>query len=132
PGETDSTEVELYIFDASTLQSRQVDVAAFKNQTVGIYSKNRDKTSYTGKHYIHYWLGNNSEFYISRSSRDLKRIDIVAVSVDGSTRTIVEERSNVYLDVQKPYFVNNGKQFIHWSQRDGWGHYYLYNSDGTL
>lgn len=50
----------------------------------------------------------------------------------GDTRILVEERSNLYLDVKKPYFINNGKEFIYWSQRDGWGHYYLYNKDGQL
>jgi dipeptidyl aminopeptidase/acylaminoacyl peptidase len=62
----------------------------------------------------------------------LKRIDIVAVNVNGQTRTVLEERSNVYLDIKKPYFINNGNQFIHWSQRDGWGHFYLYNKNGGL
>ncbi len=132
PGEKDSTEVELYVFDAETLKPKQVHVAAFKNQTVGIYGKDRDKSSYLRKRYRNFWLGDNNTFYISRSSRDLKRIDIVAVNVDGTSKTIVEERSNVYLDINKPYFVNNGTQFIHWSQRDGWGHYYLYNTNGTL
>lgn len=132
PGEKDSTEVELYVFDAATLKPKQIHVAAFKNQTVGIYGKDRDKSSYLRKRYRNFWLGDNNTFYISRSSRDLKRIDIVAVNVDGTSKTIVEERSNVYLDINKPYFVNNGTQFIHWSQRDGWGHYYLYNTNGTL
>lgn len=132
PGETDSTEVELHLFDAQSFASKHISVPAFKNQTVGIFWKERDKSSYTGKHYISYWLGDNREFYISRSSRDLKRIDIAAVNVNGTVRNVVSERSNVYLDVQKPYLVNNGQQFIHWSQRDGWGHYYLYNADGTL
>ncbi len=132
PGETDSTEVELHIFDSQSFTSKQVPVAAFKNQTLGIFWKERNKSSYTGKHYISYWLGDNREFYLSRSSRDLKRIDIVAVNIDGTVRNVVSERSNVYLDIQRPYLVNNGQQFIHWSQRDGWGHYYLYNIDGTL
>lgn len=132
PGETDSTEVELHLFDSGNFSSKKIPVPAFKNQTLGIFWKERDKSSYTGKHYISYWLGDNNEFYLSRSSRDLKRIDIVAVSIDGTVRNIVSERSNVYLDVQRPYLINNGQQFIHWSQRDGWGHYYLYNRNGTL
>ena len=132
PGETDSTEAELYIFDSSTLKPKQVNIAAFKNQTISNWNKDRTKDSYKGKHYINYWLGNDEEFYIARSSRDLKRIDIVAVSVNGQTRTVLEERSNVYLDIKKPYFINNGNQFIHWSQRDGWGHFYLYNKNGGL
>lgn len=132
PGETDSTEVELYVFNAQTLSPKKINAAAFKNQTLSVYGKNFDKTSLQGKHYISYWLGDNSKFYMQRSSRDLKRIDLVEVTVDGQVRSLVEERSNLYLDAQKPYFVNNGSQFIHWSQRDGWGHYYLYDSNGRL
>lgn len=132
PGETDSTEVDLYIFDAQHLTPKQIPVNAFKNQTIGIYTKDRDKSSYQGKHFINYWLGDKNEFYISRSSRDLKRIDIVAINVNGKARTVVEERSNVYQDIKKPYFIQNGAQFIHWSQRDGWGHFYLYNKNGEL
>ncbi len=132
PGETDSTEVELYLFDSSTLKAKQINVAAFKNQTISNWNKDRTKESYKGKHYINYWLGNDEEFYIARSSRDLKRIDIVAVNVNGNSRTVLEERSNVYQDIKKPYFVNNGSQFIHWSQRDGWGHFYLYDKNGRM
>lgn len=132
PGETDSTEIELYIYNVTANNFKRADVSAFKNQTVGIFRKPFKKDSYIGKIPVFYWLGTNNEFYAQRSSRDLKRIDIIAISTDGKVRTVVEERSNVYLDVTAPYFINNGKQFIHWSQRDGWGHYYLYNADGSL
>lgn len=132
PGETDSTEVELHIFDAQTLTPRKIDVAAFKNQTLSIWRKDSNKESYTGKYFINYWHGNEQEFYIARSSRDLKRIDVLAVGIDGSVRTLVEERSNVYQDIRKPQLVNNGQQFVHWSQRDGWGHFYLYDMQGNL
>ncbi|WP_140938144.1 S9 family peptidase [Sphingobacterium lumbrici] len=132
PGETDSTEVELHLFDTASLKPKQIPVYGFKNQTLSLWSKDRKKENLNGKHYINYWLGNDKEFYIARSSRDLKRIDLLAVGVDGSIRTLVEERSNVYLDIQKPTFINNGNQFIHWSQRDGWGHFYLYDTQGKL
>ncbi|MFZ4860616.1 DPP IV N-terminal domain-containing protein [Sphingobacterium sp. Mn56C] len=132
PGETDSTETELYIFDSQTLQAKQVNIAAFKNQTLGLWNQDASKASYKGKYYINYWLGNDQEFYIARSSRDLKKIDVVAVSVEGKTRVLVEERANVYLDIKKPKFIAGGKQFIHWSQRDGWGHFYLYDNQGKL
>lgn len=132
PGESDSTEVELHIFDANTLTSKQVDVSAFKNQTISVYNKDRNQSSLTGKIFINYWLGDNNSFYLARSSRDLKRIDILSVNINGEVNTLVEERSNVYLDIKKPQLVNQGNQFIHWSQRDGWGHYYLYNKDGSL
>ncbi|WP_437918470.1 DPP IV N-terminal domain-containing protein [Sphingobacterium sp. LRF_L2] len=132
PGEIDSTEAELYIFNAKQLTPRKVSIAAFRNQTITIFNKDTDKTSFRGKEFIGFWLGNNDEFYLSRSSRDLKRIDVVAVKSNGETRILVEERSNVYLDIKKPYFIENGEQFIHWSQRDGWGHFYLYDKNGKL
>lgn len=132
PGEADSTEVELYLFNAKTLVPKQVDVSRFKNQTLSLWTKDRSSETHTGAYPINYWLGNQDEFYLARSSRDLKRIDIVAVNLEGQTRTVVEERSNVYLDIKKPVFVNNGTEFIHWSQRDGWGHFYLYRNDGSF
>lgn len=132
PGEADSTEVELHLFDAATLQPKQINVAAFKNQTLSVWNSDFSKDNFTGRYYINYWLGNENEFYIARSSRDLKRIDIIAVGIDGQVRTLVEERSNVYLDVKKPHIIPESNQFIHWSQRDGWGHFYLYDLQGNL
>lgn len=132
PGEADSTEVELYVYDANSLKPTQIDVGRFKNQTLALWTKDRSSETHNGEHPINYWLGDEQEFYLARSSRDLKRIDIVAVGLDGQTRVLIEERSNLYLDVKKPKFIDGGRQLIHWSQRDGWGHFYLYQRDGTL
>jgi len=132
PGEVDSTEVELYIFDVNNYNPKRIDVSSYKNQTLSLWSKDRSKESYKGKHYINYWLGNDEEFYLARSSRDLKRIDILQVQVDGHSKALVKEQSNVYLDSKKPYFIPNTNQFIHWSQRDGWGHFYLYDKNGKF
>lgn len=132
PGEVDSTENELFIFDTANHNAKKVNIGAFKNQTLSLWSKDQSKDNYKGKHYINYWLGNDQEFYLARSSRDLKKIDVVAVDLNGNVRVLVEERMNVYQDIQKPKLIAGGKQFIHWSQRDGWGHYYLYDINGKL
>src|SRR5690606_38365333 len=78
------------------------------------------------------WLGTPERFFVARSSRDLKRIDLLAVKVNGAVTTLVEERANTYLDIQQPVLVNNGQEFVFWSERDGWGHYYLYDGSGNL
>jgi dipeptidyl aminopeptidase/acylaminoacyl peptidase len=132
PGEADSTEVGLYIFDTENHTPKQIDVSAFKNQTLSLWNRDFSKDNYTGRYRINYWLGDESEFYIARSSRDLKRIDVIAVGIDGQVRTLVEERANVYLDVKKPHIIKGSNQLIHWSQRDGWGHFYLYDLQGNL
>lgn len=132
PGEVDSTETELYIFDANAKTPRRINVSAFKNQTLSTWTKTPDKNSYKEDYFINYWLGANEEFYISRFSRDLKRIDLLKVNINGTVNTIIQERSNVYLDAQKPFLIENKKQLVHWSERDGWGHYYLYDTNGKL
>ena len=79
------------------------------------------------------WLGDNNGFYLQRMSRDLKRTDLCYVGVDSdSTRTVVSERLNTYVETRDPVFLKNGRQFIWWSERNGWANLYLYNTDGTL
>jgi dipeptidyl aminopeptidase/acylaminoacyl peptidase len=78
-------------------------------------------------------MGDDTKFYFSRTSRDLKRIDVCAFDLASKqVKVLVEERMNTYLEVRKPLFFNNGKEFIHWSERDGWGHLYLYDSSGKM
>jgi dipeptidyl aminopeptidase/acylaminoacyl peptidase len=45
---------------------------------------------------------------------------------------LIEERLNTYVETRRIGFVNNGQEFIHWSERDGWAHFYLYDGDGNL
>ncbi|MBP3343714.1 MAG: S9 family peptidase [Bacteroidales bacterium] len=79
------------------------------------------------------WLGDNNKFYISRTSRDLKRVDICTVNVDSdSCNTVIEERLNTYVETRDLKVINNGAELIHWSERDGWAHLYLYGADGKL
>ncbi|MFC3197487.1 DPP IV N-terminal domain-containing protein [Parapedobacter deserti] len=132
PGETDSTEQGLYLFDFATKQPRQINVAAFKNQTLSVWTKPQPPKRNLDDIQVNTWLGTNDRFFFARSSRDLKRIDMGTVSVDGKVSVLVEERANTYLDIRRPELINGGDEFIFWSQRDGWGHYYLYDGNGNI
>ena len=132
PGEVDSTEQELHIFDFATKKPHHIPVAAFKNQTFSIWTKPQPRDRRTDDLRINTWLGTDDRFFFARSSRDLKRIDMGTIAVDGQVKVLVEERSNTYLDVQRPTLINDGQEFVFWSERDGWGHYYLYDGDGNL
>lgn len=132
PGESDSTRRELYLFDFQNKTHKEIDISAFKNQNIGLWSEKIPKSTPDDAPRILHWLGTNDNFYIYRTSRDQKRIDLLKVNVNGKTEVLVEERSNVYLDIQRPLFFNNGKEFVFWSERDGWGHLYLYGSNGKL
>lgn len=132
PGESDSTEQELYIFDLATKTPKQIDVSAFKNQTLTIWSDRQPVNRAPGDIRINTWLGDDDWFMFGRSSRDLKRIDVGRVSIDGEVDILVEERANTYLDLRRPELIAGKQTFIHWSQRDGWGHYYRYDMEGNL
>ncbi|RZS97355.1 S9 family peptidase [Cecembia calidifontis] len=133
PGEKEQPIAELYHYSFDSKNLTKLDVATFKDQTIGLWSEsipasNRDDDFKPVK-----WLGDNNFFYFSITSRDLKRIDICRWNIkEGKKEVIVEERSNTYIDIQKPEIINNGAEMIHWSERDGWGHFYLYGTNGQL
>ena len=63
----------------------------------------------------------------------MKRVDIVeADTKTGDSRVVIPERLNTYIETKPLRLLNGGKQLIHWSERDGWGHFYLYESSGKL
>ena len=133
PGEADSTEQELHLFDFATKKPTQLDVHAFKNQTLSIWTSPLPTNMQPGDIRISTWLGDNENFFFARSSRDLKRIDVMKMNVtERAAKVLVEERMNTYQDINRPHLIQNGSEFIHWSQRDGWGHYYLYDGEGNL
>jgi dipeptidyl aminopeptidase/acylaminoacyl peptidase len=80
------------------------------------------------------WLSETPDkLYFSRTSRDLHRIDIcVADAATGEVKVLIEERLNTYVEIRPLGLVNNGKELIHWSERDGWAHFYLYDREGNL
>jgi len=45
---------------------------------------------------------------------------------------LIEESLNTSIEIRKPGLVNKGKEIIEWSERDGWGHFYLYDENGNL
>ncbi|HEY8388655.1 MAG TPA: DPP IV N-terminal domain-containing protein [Parasegetibacter sp.] len=133
PGEQDAPIEEMMIFDVASKKGKRVPADMFKHQTLGLWSKPvpakyKDSTALQSN-----WLGTKDRFFFSRTSRDLKRIDICVYDVQKDTViALVEERLNTYVEIQRPVLINDGKEFIHWSERDGWGHYYLYDGNGKL
>jgi Dipeptidyl aminopeptidases/acylaminoacyl-peptidases len=127
----------LYMFtiaeDKTSATGEYVKSEAFKDQEVSLLNARRVAADRYLDFWPSKWLGDNSGFYLVRQSRDLKRLDLcwVAVGAD-STKTIVSERERTYVEYRNPFFIKNGKQFIHWSERNGWANLYLYDSDGKL
>jgi len=80
------------------------------------------------------WLSDTSDkLYFISTNRDFRKVDVcVADTATGASKTLIEERSNVWLSVKPLRLTGNGQEFIWWSERDGWGHYYLFDAAGKL
>ena len=79
------------------------------------------------------WQGDNERFFMTRSSRDLYRIDVCTYTVgQDSIVPIIEERMNTYQETRPIKTIGGGKELIQWSERDGWAHLYLYDDKGNL
>lgn len=123
----------LYVFSTSDWTSRQVKINAFKDQDLIMQPDVRTTDDQFDEFYGSRWLGDDNGFYLTRMSRDLKRMDICYVGVDSdSTRTIISERMNTYVESRQTRLLDGGRKMIHWSERNGWANLYLYNADGTL
>jgi len=133
PGEPDAPIDELLLFNFASKTFKKLNIAAFKDQSVSVWgapplNKDRDNEFRPS-----IWLGNNSKIYLSRTSRDLKRVDVCTVDINTDVVTpVIDERFNTYVEINRPGLVNDGKEIIHWSERDGWAHFYLFDSNGKL
>ena len=132
PGEP-GPKTYLYLFDFQNKTSKIIKTDAFKDQSLGIHRAPRKNKDNYADFVPSVWLGDNHKFYLTRSSRDLKRIDICTVDVNSdSCKVIIPERLNTYIETRSIKLINNGTELIQWSERDGWAHLYRYSSDGTL
>ena len=133
PGEKEAPVQHVYLFDMSNNSRKEINTAKYKDQTIDFASAPIKKKDMSKDDVAVTWLGNNNRFYLSRSSRDLKRIDVCSYTIGADTIVpLIEERMNTYQQLRTLFTANAGKDLIHWSERDGWAHLYLYDAEGHL
>lgn len=118
PGDEFVEQQELYLFDTLNKKQVKLSIEKWKDQTLSTYPA-RDK----------------SRFFFLRKKRTCDEVDFCRVEPEtGEIKVLINE-------VSKPYFNNeyfnislldNGEEFLWWSERTGHGHYYRYDSEGNL
>ena len=132
PGEKEAPVEHLYLFDTRDNSRKEITCTKYKDQTLDIERKPLLHREAAAEEVPSVWLGDNNRFYLSRSSRDLHRIDICSYTIgQDSITTVIPERMNTYQELRPLHLVNN-KELVHWSERDGWAHLYLYDAQGNL
>lgn len=159
PGETNQPQADLEVFDIASKARVKVKEDRFPDQQVSVYAAVPTNAERERARFIQVdrsgdqdqqqqqqggappgtgvepkWLADGSDkLYFNRTSRDGKKIDVcVADTATGEVKALIEERLNTYIEIKPLVLVGNGQELIHWSERDGWGHYYLFGADGAL
>lgn len=133
PGETGAPVEHLFIFSLTDKKEHEYKVKAYKDQDVRVQSAPRKQKDQYEDYNIPQWLGNDKGFYVWRISRDMKRWDLCFAGIEAdSLRQLHHESMNTYVETRPTKIINNGKEFIHWSESSGWAHLYLHDENGKL
>ncbi|MBA0086919.1 MAG: DPP IV N-terminal domain-containing protein, partial [Acidobacteria bacterium Pan2503] len=149
PGEANVPIGEIDIFDVASRQRMVVEPKSFVDEVLNVadaaqterdreelreeQEENRQNPAPLSR-LSPKWAADTSDvLYFTSRSRDFRQVEVdVADTATGKVQKLIEERSNVWM-TQKPLrLVGNGKEMLWWSERDGWGHFYLYDGQGKL
>jgi dipeptidyl-peptidase 4 len=111
--------------------------------TVGIYNTNTHTVTYlkTGEPKEQYltniaWSPDDKFVYIAVLNREQNHMKLnqYDAATGAFVKTLFEEKDEKYVEPLVPilFVKNNPSQFIWQSNRDGWNHLYLYDTNGTL
>jgi len=126
PGEENHYQDEIMVFDMESHEGVRLDTDKWPDQSLGgVYFS--DGGIYTSDESDYLW--------ILRRNRTWDEIDVVKANTEtGETEVLWSETSKPYFNVMNSYLgvIENGREYIWWSERTGWGQLYRYDSDGNL
>ena len=133
PGEDEYYKTELHVFDIPSKSNIKVQLDTVKQQSIQVYRAPRLKSSYDDDFSPSLLLSKKGKIYYSTISRDRKKLDICVADINtGETKVLIEERFNTYIESRPLVLLNNETEMLHWAERSGWAHYYLYDTEGNL
>ncbi len=118
PGDEFVPQAELWIFDVNTKKGINPDIEKYKDQTFNVYPiKER-----------------SDEIYLTRKDRTCAIQDVCVIDTkSGEVKELFSETDEPYWHSNsRLYVLNEGKDLVWWSERTGWGQFYLYDSEGNL
>ncbi len=135
PGEENQPQPEILVFDIASKGRVKVKAEKFKDPTYNIFmAPRRAREMAEEEPPPAQWVSDTADkLYFGRQTRDLHGYEVcVADTTTGEVKVLIEERLNTYVEYKPLYLVAGGREMIWWSERDGWGHYYLYDGEGKL
>ncbi len=90
---------------------------------------------WTDEHYTDIrWGKTPGELRFIRRDRLQRNLEVCGLDILGGKCKcmIAEGFESSFLDFRAPRYIEETDEFIWWSERSGWGHFYRYGRDGTL
>ncbi|MBS1565294.1 MAG: DPP IV N-terminal domain-containing protein, partial [Bacteroidetes bacterium] len=119
PGDKDVTQYELFIGDTSGRRLQKISTGKWPDQELAVVCAD----------------GRSDEIFFTRKKRTRDEIELCAVNtITGQVRVVIHETSRPVIneDLFSVSVLNGGSDIVWWSDRSGWGQYYLYGNDGQL
>ena len=116
PGEKNAI-VSVHVYDLAASSIKTVDIGTETDQYIPRIR----------------WTQDANTLCVLRMNRHQNKVEyLLANASTGATKTLMTETDKYYVDIEKEQltFLNNGKQFINVSEKDGYNHIYLYDLSG--
>ena len=126
PGENEVAQEELAILDIASKEWLKIDVAKYKDQSLGGFQANFGREKYAL---------DAGQLYFYRMARTRDSLEVCrADTKTGNLSVLWSEESKPYFNWRFTDFeiINGGKEFIWWSERTGWGQFYLLDKNGKV
>ncbi len=116
PGEEDVTQTEIYVFRRGEKSLKKINVAKWKDQTISD---------------VHFPVSGD-KLRLLRRDRPQRKVDFIEVDVaTNAIKTLLaDEIENAAIEPKPIQYLKKGGDFLWWSQKTGWGMYYVYGFDG--
>ena len=119
PGEKEVGKSELLIIDIDTTKDIvKIETDKWKDQTFRTYTTTEKKSD---------------KIFFIRQDRTYSKIELCVGNTEtGESKVLISEIAKPYIYSPQVAILNDGNDIIWWSEKDGWGHFYLYNGNGDL
>jgi dipeptidyl-peptidase 4 len=118
PGEENVAQEELFAFRVGDTKLTPVNVKRWKDQRT----------------FDVHWNASSTKLRLVRRDRTQRHLELIEVDLQTHTISslIREDVENSSTERQNIRYVKGGGDLLWWSERTGWGHYYLYDNAGHL
>ena len=127
PGEDEIGIDHIEVFDIDSRERVRMDTDKWEDQ---------DLSANYGNHQTGDYRPNSSDkLYIYRENRPSDKMDVLIADTEtGETTVLFSETSEPYFNWSYQYLgiMNDGEEYLWWSERTGWGQLYRYDSEGNL